>query len=239
MKLGISYLVFQGHEFLNPLVDIIRDHVDFISVIYQETSYYGFKVNPDIFKHIQSKNIDKIICFHPDLNLHPKDNELIARNLGREASLINNCSHHISSDVDEFYIPTQFQIAKETFDDDCSLVSLENYYKDPRFLITPNQGQQISFIQKADIPYDSTSLFPYKIEKTRKPKLYQKCKIYSPNEIVCHHMSYVRKDIRAKLNNTINGRNYNIDKFVELFNTYKVGDKLNIAPDFRTVPKNL
>jgi hypothetical protein len=65
----------------------------------------------------------------------------------------------------------------------------------------------------------------------RKHKNSNKVKIYKKEEFTVHHMSYVRKDIRKKLENSDNGRFYKIDNFIEDFNKYKAGDRLRIVPD--------
>ncbi len=40
------------------------------------------------------------------------------------------------------------------------------------------------------------------------------------------------EDIRQKIENTVNKNSYNIDKFVEDFNKYEVGDTVRVHPDF-------
>ena len=58
--------------------------------------------------------------------------------------------------------------------------------------------------------------------------------IHKREEFTIHHMSYVRRNIRKKLENSMTGKFYNIDKFVEDFNKYMLGEKLFVAPDFLT-----
>ena len=41
MRLGVSYNVFDGEELLEESISKIRDNVDFICVVYQNTSNFG------------------------------------------------------------------------------------------------------------------------------------------------------------------------------------------------------
>jgi hypothetical protein len=60
------------------------------------------------------------------------------------------------------------------------------------------------------------------------------CKIFSREEIEMHHMSYVRKDIRKKLQNSSASPNFkNIDKIVGYFKewVYPAKGLMGGAPD--------
>jgi hypothetical protein len=120
MKLGICYMVFDGEELLEFATSSIRNHIDFISVTYQTTSYFGNPADPNLLpllKQLQNeKLIDELIFFEPDLSVHHKINELNLRNLGLEASRKMDCTHHISSDVDEFYQGKQLDYVKDVMD---------------------------------------------------------------------------------------------------------------------------
>ena len=233
MKLGISYMVFDGAEFINYAINSIRSQADFISVVYQTTSYFGNKASPEQFDELKKANADKIIHVEPDLTIHHKINELNYRNLGLKLSKEAGCTHHISADIDELYLPNQLEYAKNNFEDnDCSIVNYDTYYKEPTYLIVPDQKLEVTFIHKIDNEYEINSNPVFKkIETTRRHKNSNKVKIYKKEEFTVHHMSYVRKDIRKKLENSDNGRFYKIDNFIEDFNKYKAGDRLRIVPD--------
>ena len=80
MKLGISYMVFDGEELLKFATKSIRDVVDFISVTYQPISYFGNKSNESFLDDLYGLQkiglIDEIIFYDNDLSLHHKTNEL-------------------------------------------------------------------------------------------------------------------------------------------------------------------
>lgn len=228
MKLGIAYNLFDGEELLPFNIANIRPVVDFISVIYQTKSYFGNLHDPTPTLN-QIKDIDQVVNYESDLNLSPRQNELNIRNLGRQLSIKAGCSHHIAADVDEFYDRNQFNYAK-TIDCDMSLVYMNTYYKNPDYLIHPVQNNMVSFISPVDNEYEFIEKYPFPIDQTRRLKKYENYKIFTRDEIIMHHMSYVRKDIRRKLVNSSN--KYNVDKFEQDFNTYKLGDRICILPDY-------
>lgn len=238
MKLGICYMIFDGEELLEFAIKSIRNQIDHVSVTYQTTSYFGNPSDPklpELLHQLKDKKlIDEVIYFEPDLSVHPKVNELKLRNIGLEASRKAGCTHHISADVDEFYKADQLEYVKNVMKDDYdfSIVSLTTYYKDPTYLIVPIQKLIVSFIHPVDNEYNINSEFPFLMESTRKLKKCQKYKVFDINEFTIHHMSYVRKDIRKKFNNSDNGRFYKIERFISNFDKYKLGDRVCLLPDF-------
>jgi hypothetical protein len=211
-------------------------------VTYQTTSYFGNPSSPDIADTLESlKNkglVDEVIYFEPNLKLHPKENELRLRNIGLQASRDANCTHHISSDVDELYDAKQLEYVKQEVDGkdyDLTMVYMENYYKDPTFLVYPSQNLMTSFIHPVDNEYNKDVLypeFPFHMETTRRLSKFKKHRVFDKSEFVMHHYSYVRKDILKKFNNSDNGRFYKMKKFLDTFNTYNVGERVCLLPDF-------
>lgn len=230
-------MVFTGEELLEFALASIRNNIDFISVTYQTTSHFGNPAAPNLFpllRQLKGSNlIDEIVHYESDLSLHPKVNELKLRNMGLDLSRQVGCTHHISADVDEFYDPLQLEYIKNNMgDNDLSIVGYDNYYKDPTFLVTPSQNLVISFIHKISSEYNMDIQFPFRIEKTRKLTNHNKIKVFSREEFTMHHMSYVRKDIAKKFNNSGNSKCYKMKEFIENFNKYKVGDRVCLLPDF-------
>ena len=62
---------------------------------------------------------------------------------------------------------------------------------------------------------------------------FKSCKIFEKNEIVVHRMSYVRKYIKKKLENSSNGQFWNIKRICNEFEKYKLGGKLRVPPDLK------
>ena len=90
----------------------------------------------------------------------------------------------------------------------------------------------ISFIHRIDNEYMRNKEFPFKIEETRRFKICVKPRVLTKDELTIHHMSYVRKDIRKKLHNSDNGQFYKLNKFFDNFDTYRIGDRVCLIPDF-------
>lgn len=240
MKLGVCYMVFDGEELLRPAIQSIRSQVDFVAVTWQKVSYHGNPNDTDLEPLLDQlkaeKLLDQAIFFEPDLSATPKSNELRLRNIGLQASRDAGCTHHISFDVDEFVIPEQLKYAKETFGDhDCSMIENLYYYKKPTWRMHPNvKNNYISFIHPVSTEYSMIAKYPYRIEITRRLDKFEKCRVYTQDECVVHHMTYVRKNMAKKLCNSATGGQYKIDKFVSDFERYQLGDRLVVAPDFLT-----
>lgn len=240
MKLGVCYMLFDGEELLRAAATAIRQQVDFISVTWQRVSYHGNKNDVDLEPFLNQLKVDglldQIIFFEPNLNESPKDNELKLRNIGLQASRDAECTHHISFDVDEFVLPEQLEFAKRSFgDNNCSMIENIYYYKKPTWRIQPNiKNNLVSFIHPVTTEYSMIREYPYRIEVTRRLDPYGKCRVYTQEECVIHHMTYVRKDMSKKLKNSMTGKIYNIDNFVTDFDKYQLGEKLIVAPDFLT-----
>lgn len=221
-------MVFDGEELLEFAIKAIRDHVDFISATYQTTSYFGNHHDPS--PTLKRLSIDELLFHEPDLTKTPRENEVRLRNIGLEASRRAGCTHHISADTDEFYKPEELQFAKKSLEGyDFSVATMENYFKNPSYLISPSQNHQVTFIHSVNNQYDMNTHSP-KIDPTR--RLSGKCRYFTKEEMTIHHMSYVRRNIRRKLENSMNGLAYKIDQFVNEFDKYQLGGKIKVAPDF-------
>lgn len=240
MKLGICYMVFDGEELLEPAIKSIRKEVDYVSVTYQSISYWGNLASSELEPYLitlkEKGLIDNLIHYKTDLSLTPKQNELILRNIGRESSEKAGCTHHISADVDEFYLEKELQTAKKiTEDNNYDFVSayMHSYYKNPCWRIYPDQKLYLTFIHKIENKYIYRNPeFPYSGELTRNLSICNKYKILDKKDIMIHHMSFVRKDIRKKYMNNDNKNHIKLEEFYEKYDKYKLGERLNLLPDY-------
>jgi len=231
MKIGVSYNLFDGEELLEGSIRCIRDEVDYISVVYQTVSNFG---NPcddglvPLLEKLQSDGlVDELFEYRPKLNKGGHYNELTKRNIGVSLSLGQKCSHHMSMDSDEYYLLDEFKYMKKTIEEgnyDSSACRLQTYYKDSMYRLDPPEDYYVSLLYK--INYNSNYQFgdrlPVLVDPTRcmEPG---NCKIFDRDEIEMHHLSYIRKDIRRKLQNSSAVVNFRdrLDKLVDYHNNWE------------------
>lgn len=236
MKLGISYVIFEGEELLEYALRPIRNQVDFVSVVCADISHIGERRGPDLREHLEKlkseRLIDSIIDQEYDARKTWRENEIGIRRLGLEASRHAGCSHHLAADVDEFYESGQFKYVKgESEGWDGSVVYLENYYKSPNWLVTPWQKHMVSFIFPVENELEMGE-FPHPVEPTRRLKRFDRLRKFAREEFIVHHMSFVRRDMMRKLRNSPNISSDKIGQFSSQYNTYQVGERLILPPDF-------
>lgn len=239
MKISASYNVFDGEELLEKSISSIRDSVDFISVVYQTKSNFGNSCSPDledILYDLRDKGIvQKLVKYIPDLNQHPHYNELEKRNIGLKLGIQNNCDYHMSMDCDEFYTKDSLNFIKKTIIEkqlDSIFCEIETYYKTYDTVISPPDATLVPVIYKIDAFSSFVFNSPCKfqnVDPTRrinnKCTIFNKTKLLDRHNAVMHHMSYVRKNIRSKAENSSARVNFEneIDNFVEYYENYKSG----------------
>lgn len=221
-KISASYNLFDGEELLEYSVKLIRKHVKHISVVYQTVSNFGNPANSNVEEKLENLKkqglIDELYLYEPDFSVSPHQNEKNKRDIGLYLAKARNCSHFISMDVDELYDEEQFEKAVNYIvrnNIKCSAVCLVDYLKSPENMIIGGY----TFVPKDIGLYNFYAPFIIKINKFKKQKhgdsyfpcltdptriLYSKgkFKLFSPQEIVMHHMSTVRRDLNKKYDNS-------------------------------------
>lgn len=236
MKLGVSYNIFDGEELLEGSIKQIRDQVDYISVVYQTTSNFGNPCNDELIPLLERlKNeglVDELFKYSPKVNNGGHFNEITKRNIGLSLSVGEGCTHHMSMDSDEYYLPEQFKFLKEEMVNgnyDSSFCQMRTYYKSWEYQLDPPEDYYVSLLYKIN----QYSLFemgkqsPVLIDPTRRMDS-GKYKIFSRNEIEMHHGSYIRDDIRTKLENSsasINFKN-DIERITDHYNNWVYPNKV-------------
>ena len=238
MKLGVAYNIFDGTELLANSITSIRQSVDYICGIYQSTSNFGNRINLDLKTLLQDYKaqglIDEFIEYSPLLAQTPHQNECKKRNIGLEMCIHRGCTHYITMDVDEFYTRQEFDHAKCIISDgnyDSSACQMLTYYKTPEFVLDPPEEYYVPFIYRIDQRrFREYIKWPVLADPTRKLDA-NKIKIFERKELQMHHLSYVRNDIRLKLENSSAKKNFagRISKITHHFNTWKEGDKALLA----------
>lgn len=211
MKLGVSYIVFDGIELLEHSIRQIRRHVDFLQVIYQDKSWFGHPAPSGYLNDLERLKriglIDNLTCFknfktlpktHVSLS---KSYEKAKRQLGLDSCLSAGCTHYLCMDVDEFYVGDEFKLAKESVKVNgftSTAVKFINYVNIP----TVHRGYDSStvpFICRIDNRSKMSANFFTKCDPTRGIyPLGNNKHIFSAKDISMHHMETVRRDLTLK-----------------------------------------
>jgi hypothetical protein len=229
MKLGAAYNVFDGIELLEASIRSIRDNVDYICVVFQEISNYGRKLKSD-YSFLESLEVE-VYYFEPGLDIPASFNEVVKRNIGKDLCKNAGCTHFMTIDADEFYISEEFRKAKVIAEKyDSTACQMQTYYKSPEFVLDPPETYYVPFIYKLDNRYFGQTSFPVQADPTRKLRP-GKIHLFPRKELQMHHLSYVRKDIRQKLENSSAKANWpnRIDYLVEYFEEWEYPKKALLA----------
>ena len=218
MKLGVSYIVFDGCELLEQSINQIRPFVDHICVVYQTTSWFGAQMSTNDIDTLRSLKARRVISelinftsFVPLRDhsmssvLKAKKYEKAKRQVGLSNCIGAKCTHYLGMDVDEFYDRTQFAAAKayiEANDIGASACRFVNYVHLPTISrgldtsrvpfickIAPNSEMRRDFFTKCD---PTRGIFP----------LFGKHHEFSQVELVMHHMETVRRNLLSKYAST-------------------------------------
>ena len=195
--------------------------------------------------------VDNIVEIELNMEDEPRVQETDKRNILIQDAEDHGCTHVIIIDSDEFYSRNSFiKALKEIDDNDYEMTYCQyvNYYHDYKhFLVYPfKDGMYVPFVSKTKyrhsfecqdfpLPSDPTRRYvrPYSeiIKVQHGDKVYDK-KIYTAdyhifpwNTVKMHHLSWIRADIRKKVNMWSSKTcftNYNdlIDKAVDVYNHF-------------------
>lgn len=210
MKLGVIYTVFNGLELLEGSIRQILDHVDQIVIVYQTVSNRGNSdphVEPFVMRLMEKIGDRKIMAipFTPNLKIGTKENERAKFNVGLEILKDLKCTHFMLSAVDHYYYPNEFKAAREKAeagDWDVTLTQLYTYYKYPTWQITPIEDTFMPLICKLhpNSRYDVTR-WSYLVDPAVRVLPSNTFYLYPQEEIMLHHYSVIREDVRNKFNN--------------------------------------
>lgn len=215
MKLGVSYTVFDGLELLEPNLLNSRKFCDFISVVYQTTSYFGeidLSVEEKV-KNLEKKGlIDEVIFYNPVFPspvifdyLRSSDAhtmEVEKRNLGREASERAGCSHHMSMDVDEFYFYQNMDLVKSIIEDkmyDTTVCKIKVYEKKPTIRKVKFEDFYVPLISDVRKMFVKEACYFEHTDPTRRVVDYERPNKFDESVVYMHHYTTVRKDYQSLL----------------------------------------
>ncbi len=232
-KLGVSYSVWDGEELLEGAIRSIRPAVDYVNVVWQRLSWHGKECHPDLEKLlIDLKNkglIDEIIFFDCDPSINSNVNECAKRNLGLEAARQAECTHFMTLDTDEYWDLEQFKIAKQyVYDKNISHSACPHVlYRTPTVRHLDYADFFISFIYRIDhgekfVNGCFADELPWRMDPTREIPITKRSRVCFLHNILCHHYSYVRKDLIKKIKNT--AANHNAEEEQKYLNEWTCSD---------------
>jgi hypothetical protein len=223
MKLGVSYNVFYDSiELLEGSINRIRPYVDYINVMFQQVSNHNLKAEIDIVPHLNYlKNCGKINDYFEYMkrsNMAPTPSEMDKRMAGIKHCEDVGCTHVMTMDSDEYYLPEQFSNAKEFIDSNnikSSMCQLQTYWKTKNYRLKIPEAYYVPFIyrfEKGCVLKVGQLLIPgHAIDPTR-GMFYtgnkSGCHIFTRDKLQMHHLSFVRNNFRAKIMNSSARANY-------------------------------
>lgn len=237
-KLGLAINVFDGTELLDSLISEIRSEVDIVIVSYQTKSYCGnFIADEDLNEIVRLREIgliDNIIEFIPDTSLDNRQEETRKRNESLDYLESLGCTHALNIDSDEFYNQGDFISAKKYIEANECLITYctyLNYYRDFEHVLVYPFVAYVPFITsiKFRFKYNHWSVVGPN-DPTRRYEAYPMkeideaiTKILPDDIVIMHHASWIRKDIRKKLENW-SAKSFftqeHIEKAVERYNNW-------------------
>jgi|SRR5690554_1064145 len=231
MKLGVAYNIFNGDELLEDSLKRIRKHADYIILTYQKVSNIGNLANESLsinIKDLGKELYDEIVEFIPNPNKPPKENETNKRQLGLCYAKKNKCTHFLSIDCDEFYDDNQFSNAKTNISKNnwgATACELRNYFHSSKYQMKEKK-RYVPFIAEINF-WSKFKLFkklPVNVDPSR-VCYNRRFHLFNEEELIMHHMSYVRKDIaslKSKLCNSPNHSTFEpfLDEYLVYFNCW-------------------
>jgi len=185
------YNVFDGEELLEKSVGQLNCGV--VCVV-QTISNWGEHYEGGL-NEVKRLGLPYVI-YKPDLNLPAFLNEMTKRNRGIDYAISKGHSHYIHMDCDEMYFKDEFEYyAKEAIKYKATVCKMQTYFKSPELTIGLD-NYYVPFICEIG-RMSQRNKCGYYCDRTRTPA---NRAIELP--ITMHHYSYVRKDIRRKIENS-------------------------------------
>lgn len=224
-KWGVSYSVFDGHELLEHSIRSIRNHVDYVNVVYQKSSWYGVPADdgllPCLYKLRAQGLIDELIEYTANPNISAPVQEINKRNMGLSAAKRAGCNYFMTMDTDEFYIGSEFENAKkyivknEITHSFCNIVNYGLLPTDRLVAATPSFVQFMSKIGRfSKLGKNQNNICL--IDPTRGLTKYSGFGMrgvgdnqYFLSNIQMHHFTYLRKNVIFKMKNSSSKQNHN------------------------------
>lgn len=228
-KLCSIFIVWDGLELLHQAIDNVRPHVDGIILVWSKYSNKGNigDFNPDDYPGCYR------VQHEPNLKLTSHDNERAKRNKGLDVAREYGYTHFLMADCDEFYDHDEFEmnwtlIREEQLNG--LVCRTQVYFKEPTLTIGLDPVTYVPFIHrlKPTTHFVLNKYYPFSYDKDGVNHIDPTRKMnYSTgvewSDMIMYHYSYVRKDLRIKIENSSSERLKNSSLYTEWENA-KEGD---------------
>jgi len=221
-KVGVSVNLFDGYDFLEVSLRVLRPFVDHINIVYQILSnnlaLTDESVEQMVLDFYEEGLIDEYYKFDPPsvFDGKPQFLECKKREIGKQIAYAAGVNLFSTIDADEIYTPELLFNAVVEMKDGADVCFApiwsfykypDTYYKEPEtfkvpFLYRLNERSQFSMTNPRKDLVDLTRNLNYKTKVIAKVPMY--------------HMSYIRDNIHSKFHASSNYRNgirfYNVIK---------------------------
>ena len=245
MRLIALYSVFDGEELLEGSVRQIRPFVDFILCSVQRESFAGEHYDGGVEKALELKEmglVDAVATFTPLAGERPQINELKKRFGAMQLGYKAGFTHFFHIDCDEYFVPEEFNAAKEHVEDlgaEGTLVYSQAYFKRPDWELDYIDRIFVPFIHKYRPGLQCCgSNFSYLCDPTRTVEV--KNPVVLPKEMILHHhFSWVRSDIGRKVRNSSTSGVFDGSGVLEDYEQAAVGSRVRLLDRRIRQGKNL
>jgi molybdopterin-guanine dinucleotide biosynthesis protein A len=237
MKLAACYTVFNGVELLEHAINSVKDHVDEIIIGFQTVSNYGNECK-DILDFMDRFPDYNYFNYEPDLKVDSKTNEKRKHQQLIEFARSKNCTHFFLSATDHFYKEDEILYAINvvlTTGVKTTYSKMITYFKEPTLRLEPLEEYYMPFICSTSVNMGNMS--PVLVDPACSFRPFAPYYVFKEEEVLMHHFSWIRKDIRNKLENAAAKVNWldKIEDFIDRYNNFKLGDRFPYYPKHRIV----
>ncbi len=236
MKLAALYTVWNGLELLQPSIEQIYNEVDFIVIAWQKQSNKG-ELSQEVEGFVHSFNDSRIhlVEFTPDLTKNTKQNEIDKHQLLVDFAKLLGASHCFFSATDHLYQSSEFNKAKNQCEKggyDVTFTRMFTYYKRVTWQLDPIEDYFMPFICKLhpNTRVQRQKNYPVRVDPSIQVNTCNKWHLFERSEIMMHHYSMIRQDIKNKFRNaaaSIRWKPDQVNRFICEYENAKLGDEIS------------
>ena len=176
--------------------------------------------------------------YEPDLKVDSKTNEKRKHQQLIEFARSKNCTHFFLSATDHFYKEDEILYAINvvlTTGVKTTYSKMVTYFKEPTLMLEPLEEYYMPFICSTSVNMGNMS--PVLVDPACSFRPFAPYYVFKEEEVLMHHFSWIRKDIRNKLENAAAKVNWEdkIEDFIDRYNNFKLGDRFPYYPKHKIV----